>query len=273
VLPKYFNADQRLYVGRNFFGAKAVWEDPKHNLRTFVHGNTRHGVENTTPDRRGRPLAYFHPTGPVGDVMAVLDQKQRQHVGILGLGAGSMAAYAGPARPITFFEIDPDVESIARRFFTFLDRCAEHCKVIIGDGRLELERLPAGGFDLLMMDAFSSDAVPAHLVSREALELYLSKLAPDGILLFNSTNRFLDVGRLVSELVTDAGLVAFERRDPTGDLLVDGKLPSIFVVATRDINDLRGLPERPGWKRLTRSASFRIWTDDYSSLLPILRLQ
>jgi hypothetical protein len=273
VLPKYFDADQRLYVGRNFFGAKAVWEDPKHNLRTFVHGNTRHGVENTTPDLQGRPLAYFHQTGPVGDVIAVLDQKQSQQMGILGLGAGSMAAYAGPARPITFFEIDPDVESIARRFFTFLDRCAEHCKVIIGDGRLELERLPAGVFDLLMMDAFSSDAVPAHLISREAIELYLSKLAPGGILLFNSTNRFLDVGRLVSELVTDAGLVAFERQDSTGDLLVDGKLPSIFVVAARDIRDLRSLPERPGWKRLTRSASFRVWTDDYSSLLPILRLQ
>jgi spermidine synthase len=184
-----------------------------------------------------------------------------------------MAAYGSSATPITFFEIDPDVESIARRFFTFLDRCAEHCNVIIGDGRLELERLPAGAFDLLMMDAFSSDAIPAHLVSREALELYLSKLAPEGILLFNSTNRFLDVAKLVSQLVTDGGLVAFERRDSTGDLLVDGKLPSIFVVAARDIRDLGSLPERPGWKRLTRSASFRVWTDDYSSLLPILRLQ
>jgi hypothetical protein len=121
------------------------------------------------------------------------------------------------------------------------------------------------------MDAFSSDAVPAHLVSREALELYLSKLAPGGILLFNSTNRFLDIGRLVSELVTDGGLVAFERRDSTGNLLVDGKLPSIFVVAARDIEDLGSLPERPGWRRVTRSASFRVWTDDYSSLLPILR--
>ena len=271
IVPKYFNRDPHLYVGRNFFGAKAVLEDPEHNLRTFVHGNTLHGVEKRTTELLARPLAYFHPSGPVGDVMTVLDQKQRQQVGILGLGAGSMAAYGGPARPITFFEIDPDVESVARRFFTFLDHCGTNCRVIIGDGRLELERVSDGAFDLLMMDAFSSDAVPAHLVSREALELYLSKLAPRGILLFNSTNRFLDIGRLVSELVTDAGLVAFERRDSTGNLLVDGKLPSIFVVAARDIEDLGSLPERPGWRRVTRSASFRVWTDDYSSLLPILR--
>lgn len=273
VLPRYFYADQRLYVGRNFFGGKTVLENPQHKLRSFVHGNTLHGVESMTTTLAGRPLAYFHPSGPVGDVIAVLEKKPRQQVGILGLGAGSMAAYGGPNRPITFFEIDPDVELIARRYFTFLERCAGNCEVIIGDGRLQLERIPAGHFDLLMMDAFSSDAVPAHLVSREALQLYLSKLAPGGILLFNSTNRFLDVARLVSELVTDAGLAAFVRRDPTGDLLADGKLPSIFVVAARKVEDLGSLPELSSWERVTRSPAFRVWSDDYSSLLPILRLQ
>ena len=149
-----------------------------------------------------------------------------------------MAAYASPLRPMTLFEIDSDVESIARQFFNFLERCGSNCNVVIGDGRLLLEQVPEMHFDLLMMDAFSSDAVPAHLVSREALKLYLSKLSPDGILLFNSTNRFIDIPRLVSGLVADAGLVAFVRRDSTGDLLSDGKLPSVYVVAARHPEDL-----------------------------------
>jgi len=124
-----------------------------------------------------------------------------------------------------------------------------------------------------MMDAFSSDAVPAHLVSREALKLYLSKLAPDGILLFNCTNRFLDISRLVSGLVTDAGLVAFVRSDSQGDLQTDGKLPSIYVVAARHPEDLASLSATSGWSPVARAETLKVWTDDYSSMLGILRLR
>src|SRR5215475_2078601 len=136
-----------------------------------------------------------------------------QRVAIVGLGAGTMAAYAGPQRTMTFFEIDPDVESIARHYFTYLDSCGADCKVVIGDGRLELQRVPDAYFDVLMLDAFSSDAIPVHLTSREALTLYLSKLKPNGLIVFHVFNRYLDVARLISGLICDGGLAGVVRQD------------------------------------------------------------
>jgi spermidine synthase len=208
----------------------------------------------------------------VGEVVEMMRRRgQGQRFAVIGLGSGSMAAYADADHHVTFYEIDPSVESIARRFFTFLPRCGMNCDVIIGDGRLRLVEAPNGSFDLLMLDAFSSDSIPSHLVSREALQLYLLKLVPDGVLLFHVSNRYLDVERLVSALVGDAQLVAYARVDEPGDFKDVGKAKSNYVIAARHREDIDSVAKHNGWKPTVRPENFRAWTDDYSNLLGLIR--
>ena len=272
ILPPYIEGADRIYITRNFFGVKKVIEDRTTRLRKLLHGDTIHGIESRDPARMGQPLSYYHSTSNVGAVMDMMRGRgKRQRIGVIGLGSGTMAAYADGDRHVTFHEIDPSVETIARQFFTYLPRCAANCDVLIGDGRLEVARARDGSFDLLMLDAFSSDSIPAHLVSQEALQLYLSKLASDGVLLFHVSNRYLDVERLVSALVTDAGLIALSRFDEAGDLRLEGKTNSSHVVAARHVEDLGPLTGRPGWKRVVRPHNFQPWTDDYSNPLGLIR--
>jgi len=272
ILPDYIEGANRAYVGRNFFGVKKVLDEPDTHLRKFLHGDTLHGIESTDPARAGKPLSYYYPDGSVANVVEMLRERgPQQRFGVVGLGSGTMAAYADAGHHVTFYEIDPSIEPIARQYFTFLNRCGSNCDVVIGDGRLQLVRADNESFDLLMLDAFSSDSVPTHLVSREALELYLSKLARDGILLFHVSNRFLDVERLVSSLVIDRGLVAFSRFDDAGELRKEGKSSANHLVAARRLEDLGPIAANPNWKRVTRPTDFQLWTDDYSNLLSLIR--
>ena len=272
ILPDYIEGANRAYVGRNFFGVKKVLDEPDTHLRKFLHGDTLHGIESTDAARAGKPLSYYYPDGSVANVVEMLRERgPQQRFGVVGLGSGTMAAYADAGHHVTFYEIDPSIEPIARQYFTFLTRCGSNCDVVIGDGRLQLVRADNESFDLLMLDAFSSDSVPTHLVSREALELYLSKLARDGILLFHVSNRFLDVERLVSSLVIDRGLVAFSRFDDAGELRKEGKSSANHLVAARRLEDLGPIAANPNWKRVTRPTDFQLWTDDYSNLLSLIR--
>ena len=189
TLPSIIESGRRIYVARNFFGVKKVLFDEDRNVRKLLHGDTLHGTESLDRREMGEPLSYYHRNGPAGDVMKLVDNRPGQRVGVVGLGTGSMAAYGGPNRRITFFDVDPQVEDIARRFFFFLRRCGNYCDVVIGDGRRAIEATPDEHFDVLMLDAFSSDSIPPHLVSREALQIYLRKLKPGGLLLFHVSNR------------------------------------------------------------------------------------
>jgi hypothetical protein len=272
VLPGYIEGANRIYVGRNFFGVKKVLDDRDTRLRKFLHGDTIHGIESTDPARTGQPLSYYYPNGNVDQVVQMLrSRKERQNLGILGLGAGTMAAYGNQTTRVTFYEIDPSVEPIARHFFTFLPRCGTNCDLVIGDGRLRIADAADGAYDFLLLDAFSSDSVPAHLLSREAVQLYLTKLAADGVLVFHVSNRYLDIEQLVAALVSDAKLVAFSRFDDAGDLRNEGKSSSSHVVAARRLEDINTIPQQPGWKRLDPPAKLQPWTDDYSNLLALIR--
>ena len=272
ILPGYIEGANRIFVSRNFFGVKKVLEDPSAHLRKLLHGDTIHGIESTDPGRAGQALSYYYPAGSVSDVVELLRARGKpQHFGVLGLGAGTMAAYGDSSHHVRFYEIDPSVEPIARRYFTFLKRCGANCDVVIGDGRLQLARERDGSFDFLLLDAFSSDSVPTHLLSREALQMYLSKLTPDGIVMFHVSNRYLDVEKLVSALVMDSGLTAFSRFDDAGDLRKIGKSSANHIVAARRMEDLQGIRGRPGWVAVTRPADFQPWTDDYSNLLSLIR--
>ena len=146
------------------------------------------------PERRGEALTYFHQTGPFGQALQALPRAATaREVAVVGLGVGTMASYARPGQRWTFFEIDPAIERIARTpaHFSFMEACGDRCPVVIGDARISLNRVPERSYDLLVLDAFSSDSIPIHLLTREAVALYLSRLAPDGVLVMHISNRHL----------------------------------------------------------------------------------
>jgi SAM-dependent methyltransferase len=251
---------------------KKVVEDSTMGVRKLLHGDTVHGIESVNPDRAGEPLSYYYRGGSVSDVVELLKQRGTdQRLGVLGLGSGSMAPYADAQHRMTFYEIDPDVEAIARKHFSFLSRCGGNCDVVIGDGRLQLEREPDASFDLLLLDVFSSDSVPAHMLSREAIRVYVSKMKPDGVLLFHVSNRYLDLERLAAGLLHDAGLTAISRFDEAGDARSMGKSNSQHVAGARTREVLATLETRPEWHPVARSGGFDPWTDDYSNLMGLIR--
>jgi hypothetical protein len=258
---------------RSFFGVYQVVEDPRPVAsRLLFDGTTLHGAQSLDASRRSEPTAYYTTTGPVGDVFAAWTGKPtRARIGVVGLGTGSLACHGVEGERWTFFEIDPAVERLAEdpALFTFLRDCPSQQRVVLGDGRLSLQRAQRASFDMLILDAFSSDAIPVHLITREAVALYRSKLAPDGILLFHISNRYLDLHHVLGSLAGDAGLASLARDDGTvtdADRLVLKK-PSSWVVMIRDPSVLAGLRDHD-WYPL--AAGHDLWTDDYSDVLGVV---
>jgi hypothetical protein len=253
---------------RSFFASYTVFARQEHG-RTFVkfsHGTTSHGVQSREEELEETPLAYHHPAGPVGDVIEAIPHED---VGVLGLGAGAMAAYAEPGTQFTFYEIDPGVEAIARKHFTYLEQCGELCTVKIGDGRQLLEETPPDTYDILFLDAYNSDSVPTHLMTREALDLYLSRVDEDGVLVFNVSNRYLDIQGLVGALAEDAGLVSLTRfHYPRRELRNRNVYTSVYTAVARNRDDLRSLADSEAWKPTESNGV--VWTDSYSDVVSIL---
>ncbi|MBZ5640003.1 MAG: fused MFS/spermidine synthase [Acidobacteriia bacterium] len=243
----------------------------------LIHGATRHGSQALDSDLRAIPTTYYHPTGPIGQVFSeVLAEAPPREIGLVGLGAGTLAAYGRPGQRFTYFEIDPAVIRIARdpRFFTYIADSKAAVLTIPGDGRLSLAREPDGKFGLIVLDAFSSDAIPVHLLTREAVGLYFRKLAPDGILAIHLTNTYMRLEPVVGAVASSLGLEARVQRDavvPPKDAF-EGKDGSIWAVVARDPARIEALVRDPRW--LVPPADPRyLWTDDYSNVLGVLRLQ
>jgi len=267
-----------IYSGRNFFGVKRVVFRPESRLRALVHGNTDHGSQSIDPELAHEPLAYYHRTGPIGDVFAAFaDKADHDRVGIIGLGTGSMAAYAGPGQHFTFYEIDPEVVRIAedRRCFTFLAQCRGQCDVVVADGRIALDRLTDERFDLIILDAFNSDAVPVHLLTIEAIKVYLSRLEEGGILAFHVSNWYLDLKALLGNLADELNLACLARDDLDINPLLEqaGKSPSQYVVMARRREDFGPLNADRRWQAVPATEAIPIWTDQYCNLLSIFRWQ
>lgn len=195
--------------------------------------------------------------------------------GVVGLGAGSLACYARPHQAWTYFEIDPVMEKLARdeRFFTYLRDARGDMRVVVGDARRSLAAERDAAFDLLVLDAYSSDAIPIHLVTREALALYLRKLAPGGVLAFHISNLHLDLEPVFGNLARDAHLVCRVRDDTDLPEAVRalGKAPSVWLVMGRTADDLGVLTGNSRWIPARADDRLAVWTDDYSSLLSVFR--
>jgi spermidine synthase len=264
--------DEIVFRERSFFGVSQVRVYPTERLTLLLSGTTNHGAQSLDPARRQEPLSYFHRTGPIGQVFAALDTPR---VAIIGLGAGSLACYGTPGQQFTFYEIDPTVVRIARdpRYFTFLQLCPPDIRVVPGDGRLSLGAAPDSSYGLIVLDAFSSDAIPSHLLTREALRLYLRKLEGSGLLAFHISNNRLDLEPTVANLAHDGQLVALAQFDErvSPDEARAGKTPSHWVVLARRWEDLRALPHNQQWHALSARPDKTLWTDDFSNIFEVIK--
>jgi len=221
-------------------------------------------------------LTYYYRSGPLGQVFAEFSGEKAKHsIAVVGLGGGSTACYHQPGQAWTFYEIDPAVVRLARnhKYFTLLDDCAPDARVVLGDARLELASAQPNEYDLMVLDAYSSDAVPVHLITREALQLYLDKLAPEGVLAFHLTNRHLDLGTVVGNLALDAGLVCRVETDVDLDPaeVSRAKMVSQWAIMARTEADLGALAKDPRWVAPTIRRNTSVWTDDFNNLLSVLR--
>jgi spermidine synthase len=220
-------------------------------------------------------MAYFTRSSPIGQVFeAFSGPRAKLHVGIVGLGIGTLAAYAEPPQRWTFFEIDPALERLARdaRYFTYLADARADVRVVLGDARIALRAEPAGEFGLLVLDAFSGDAVPVHLITREALHLYLQKVDEHGVLMFHVSNRYVELRPVLNALAKDANLAALTEDDSVSDEeFRHGKAASRWVVMARSAEDLGPIARDPRWRALSTSAPLSVWTDDFSNLITLFK--
>jgi hypothetical protein len=261
-----------LMQDRSFFGIYRVRRIVDYHV--LQNGTTTHGGQSRELTRRMEPLTYYYRGGPLGDIFANVAQKPVRRVAMVGLGTGTIACYGRPDEFWSFYEIDPMVAEIARtpRYFSYLRDCAPRTNIVIGDARVSLAAAADGEFDLIVLDAFSSDAIPAHLITREAVQLYLQKLGPEGVLAIHISNRYLDLRPVIIALANDAELAgALGERGPDDE--GRGKLyyGSRWMVLTRNATTLSELVKVDGWNALGTWPASRLWTDDYTDVLGAIK--
>jgi SAM-dependent methyltransferase len=256
-----------LYTERTFFGMHRVAADGEWHL--LMHGTTLHGAQDRHPERRGDPATYYHRDGPAGDIFAARSTTDR--VALVGLGTGALAAHLAPGQPATFLEIDPAVVHLARdtSLFSYLALSPGDVAIVVGDGRHALAREPAAAYDLVLLDAFSSDAIPVHLLTREAVETYLARLRPGGLVAFHISNRYLDLEPVLAAIARSLGLEARLRDDPGGEGRAHG--PSRWLVMAPDAEALGPLARDERWIPPQPRERHTLWTDDFSNILGVLR--
>jgi len=258
---------------RNFYSVIKTrqYEEPV-PFRSMVHGGIMHGGQLLDPAMRLWPSSYFGPNSGYGRMFASLPDAPRK-VGVIGLGAGSIIAYARKGDTFRFYEINPQVIELARREFTFMTDTPAKIEVVLGDGRLSLEREPSQQFDVLAMDAFSGDSIPLHLLTREAMAIYMRHLKPGGVLAFQATNRFINIAPVVASLAQEYGLTAVFISDSPdseegADYWISGT-DQILVTSNRALLEAEKI--RDAGKVLAADPGFRIWTDNFNNLLRVLK--
>ena len=257
---------------RNFYGALITFDvrrtDPADNVRLLSHGSIKHGEQFLDPLRRREPTTYYGATSGIGRALAAAPAEPRR-VGLVGLGAGTLATYGRSGDTYRIYEINPQVFELADSEFTFLRDSPARIERVLGDARLALEREPPQGFDLLAVDAFSGDAVPVHLLTAEAMDVYLRHIRPDGIVAFHVTNRYLELAPVVARIAELKGLHAMLVSD---DAEASKWLnPTDWVLVARDAAVLSRGPLRGAASPVATGADARPWTDDFNNLLGALK--
>jgi SAM-dependent methyltransferase len=266
---------------RSYFGIYEVSRRYDGTARVLTHGTTLHGIQNLVQGLETVPTSYYARRSGVGLALANANALFGAHprIGIVGLGSGTLSCYAQPSQSWTFFEIDPAMVHVARNRFTFLSQCAPQVRIVLGDARLSLQRQPANSIDILAVDAFSSDAVPMHLLTREALAVYGRAVQRDGIVLFHISNRYLDLRPVVADIAAREGwATAVMEYVPTPEEEIMNATLSVWIALSRNPASIDRLVELSGedsmnWTMLERQAGFSGWSDDHASILPIINYQ
>jgi SAM-dependent methyltransferase len=264
--------DRTIVSARNFYGVLRVQEfgsDEATRRRSLVHGTILHGSQNLDPELRRQPTTYYTQTSGIGRLIDALHpRKEPLRVGVIGLGAGTLAAYGAKGDVYRFYDINPDVITIAKRDFTYLGDSEATIETALGDARLNLEREPPQRFDVLAIDAFSSDAIPVHLITSEALAVYKRHLAPGGVIAFHVTNRFLNLIPVVEALAKADGLYVIHIAD-------DGPGPlgsrSDWLLLSEN-QELLEKPELADFATgIEPRRDWRLWTDDFNNIVQVLK--
>ena len=271
-LIAYHPLGKTLYQARSFFGVYRVVDQGDTRRHLLFHGTTAHGAQNLNSPLQ--PISYYHRTGPAGRILRAAAQIQpAANVAIVGLGTGALACHGAATQKFTFFEIDPLVEKIAKddRLFTYLRDCPPKTQVVIGDARLSLAKVPDHDYDFLILDAFSSDVIPTHLLTLEALKLYLAKTTTDGVILIHISNRYMDLLPIVDRLAQTLTLSAYLRDDfeITPQEESEGKSVSRWIALSPSREKLGNFVDR-NWIALKGQFAGDLWTDDFTDILKVI---
>jgi hypothetical protein len=263
-----------MFRHRNFYGTyrikdESLVEGMSGGLRKLLHGRTLHGSQLLDPDLRKTPVSYFYPGGGIAEVYETTPAPRK--IAVLGLGAGAVAAYAQQSDSVTYYEIDPDNEKIARQWFTYLDDSMGKISVVVGDGRLSMQKAvhENKGYDIIHMDAFTGDGIPTHLLTREAMEIYLSRLAENGVIIFHVSNRYYELRPVIKSTSAGLNLYGAINVPATSDKLKYYQNATWCVVLARNPERLQPLVNK-GWIRLGKDdglSGSAPWTDDYINIL------
>jgi hypothetical protein len=259
--------DSSLARERTFFGSYKIVN--ARDSTVLVHGTTYHGWQQHDPEQSQQPTSYYSRSGPVGDIVTAYDDRGlMDRIAVIGMGVGTMAYYGQPGGRLDFYEIDPAVVRFATRsgYFDFVERSEATVRVRLGDGRLTLAEAPARSYGFIAVDAFSSDAIPAHLLTTEALRTYRSRLARHGLLAIHVTNRHLELAPVVAAQARELDMAVVQRYDSSAR---SPAAVSHWLVLAREPADLELLRGMDGWEPVPVDGT-RAWTDDYSSLVEVL---
>jgi hypothetical protein len=260
--------EKLLHRERNFFGVKRIRVDG--DRVELLHGSTLHGSqfrEQVPPE----PLSYYHKNGPLGEIMREFDRPEyRGHVAAVGLGTGSISAYCRPGEKTTYYEIDPSVLRIARDsgIFTYLKYAGGTVDFVMGDGRQTMQSAPDHEYGIIILDAFSSDAIPTHLMTIEAVKMYFQKARDGGLVVFHVSNRYLALEPILAAIADKLGVVAVTTNDfERLDIREPGQLAARYVVLAKDMDVLQPLTNLKYWQQIKAVEGFPAWSDRYCDLI------
>jgi len=263
---------------RNFYGAYRIQDEPSNKnipggIRKFWHGRTVHGSQILHQDLRLVPTEYYGIGSGISDTFEIITSPRR--VGVIGLGCGVVSAYVKAKDTITFFEIDPDVGKIARQWFTYLDDCEGRVQTFFGDGRLFMQNgeKSTNNYDVILVDAFSGDGIPTHLLTREAVEVYLSRLSESGVILFHISNRYYDLRPVLKAAASELKLLGAVK-DDTRATHESYQCRSIYMAITKSPERLESLLQRD-WRKLENGDGLKeakAWTDDHINIVSSLNI-